>query len=108
MTFQKGNIPVNKLPDEIAACNLIKRVRLYARHGMKHKSVSIPLRKFGLRAQLIITYRRSTGHVSLAHTLMYHQCGFSPTTHQKLICTNQHALNVLNINRKRNIKKVQR
>jgi len=97
-----------KLPDEIAACNYIKRWRAYGKKNYLRKSLSVALPEYGLRMGIIFVYNKKTQCISFAHCLKFRRISIYPTTNQKLKCTNQHALEVLEQQRTRSRKRSRR
>lgn len=93
-----GGIPHNKLPDEVAACNMIKiQRRNAAKRTYKTMTCDIG-QDFGgwrISAGLRIVYNPSTGHVSLSHCIRYRKHDIYQNTRKKLMCTNAHALEQL-------------
>ena len=88
---------MKKLPDEIAACRLIKRMRKYNK-TRKFKTISIPLNTNDakLSSRLSLEYNPSTEHENISsHGLVYKRICIYPTTKQKLKCINKHAIDYL-------------
>lgn len=84
-----------KLPDTIVACNIIKYQRQKNR-TLKHKNIRVDFdNDEKLYTRLVLVFNPVTGTVSWAHCLRYKRLAFYPTTNQRLRCTNQHALNML-------------
>lgn len=89
---------VNKLEDTKAACNIIKRMRAQARN-LKRKCISISIiidNEIKAINRTDLDYNPSTGHIGIS-TLGLKCKGIYayPTKNQKLKCTNQHALDML-------------
>ncbi len=89
-----------RLPYEITACNIIKSHRKYCKK-FKHKCITIPIGKIdgvNLSCRTESVYNPSTGNVSTSSYGI--KCGKTtiiyPSTHQKLKCTNQHAVDMVN------------
>jgi hypothetical protein len=83
--------------DSKIACNLIKRSRRYSRNIVK-KSISTPFKIDGinLRNKIIINHNPFTGAISLScNGIGNRYVTVYPTRHQKLNCTNEHALDML-------------
>ena len=93
-----SEIPHNKLPDEVAACNMIKQNRkVSARLIRKTITLHIGDDIDGLTISTVLrlAFSTSTEHVSLGHCITYRNRTISPSTNKKLVCTNAHALNQL-------------
>ena len=94
---------MKKLPDEIAACNIINYNRLYNRK-LKRKALSIPIKlddKNKIRSETIVCYNPSSKGVDVSsHALVCKNIHFYPTTNLKLTCTNPHAMDMLRKARK--------
>ena len=89
---------MDKLPDEEAACNLIKHSLRYIRANIIAKTIRImlyDLEGFTLSSRLTTTYNIKTNNVSFSHGIRWKRCLIYPTTNKKLKCTNQHALDKL-------------
>ena len=93
-----GSPPANKLPDEVAACNMIKNARIYSKRFSK-KTHTVRIGKdvdgYIISAVLKLTFNPSTDHIALAHPLSYKTTSIYPSTNKKLVCTNSHALEQL-------------
>lgn len=92
---------MKKLPDEIAACNLIKRERKYHKK-FKYKCIIIPLdiNDVNISNKMTLHYNPSTEHIDISpHGIGYKTICIYPTTKQKLKCTNPHALEYLEMHR---------
>lgn len=85
-----------KIDDTKAACNMIKRMRKQNKKNLK-KSITIPLDMGDIKigCMLVIAYNPSTDYVGKAHALKCKRAVVYPTVHQKLRCTNSHALELL-------------
>lgn len=88
---------MKKLPDILAACNLIKRIKKYGREHQKSKSLLIPfiIDEFKLYVHIGIIYNNKTHNVNCGHGIRFKKIIIYPTTNQKLKCTNKHALDYL-------------
>ncbi len=93
---------MTKISDTQAACNLIKRIRRQKRHVQIHKQISIPLLEeegCKIYGTLKIEVRKSTKHENfISSLLIYYKNKITqvyPTTHNRLRCTNIHALDLL-------------
>lgn len=94
-----------KLNDSVAACNMIRSTRIYARK-MKKKSVLVPLEIDDMRLKLrtYVIYNPFTKVYSITgHGIGYKKVDIYPSTNQKLKCTSQHAIDRLNANRERSV-----
>ncbi len=92
----------NKLKDEVAACNIIRCKRKYA-HNYKHKTITIHfyIDNIKLSSPTFSNYNPLTKNYSICGSgIRYKNIEIHPTTHQKLKCINQHALDYLNSERK--------
>lgn len=85
-----------KIDDTKAACNMIKRIRKQNKKNLK-KSITVPLRIGEIRigCMLVIAYNPSTDYVGKAHALKCKRAVVYPTVNQKLRCTDNHALELL-------------
>ncbi|MCK5431137.1 MAG: hypothetical protein KAJ03_00260 [Gammaproteobacteria bacterium] len=93
-----SEIPHNKLPDEIAACNMIKQNRHVSARRIR-KTITLHIGE-DIDGRIISTvlklfFATSTEHVSLGHCLTYRNRNISPSTNKRLVCTNAHALKQL-------------
>jgi len=96
----------NRLPDEIAACNLIRQQRKSERESRKSKCITIRINKENdifITTKLFSTYNINTNVISYTHALHIKNAFIYPTTHQKLRCIDHHAIELLNKKRKRNL-----
>ncbi len=89
---------VYKLEDTKAACNIIRRMRIQSR-ALKRKCISTPIiidDNIRIINRTDLDYNPSTGHIGIS-TLGLKCKGIYayPTKNQKLKCTNQHALDML-------------
>ena len=87
-----------KLPDEEAACNMIKRMR--ANHALSvTKSITVRIGKDddsrSISAVLKLSVYAPTGSVSVRHSLYYRRKSISPSSYEKLVCSNAHAIEQL-------------
>lgn len=92
---------VNKLPDTVAACNLIRSLR---RNNKKYKSKTIRPHSITIDDMLIspalnINYYTPNGRLSLGHKLIIKGNHIYPTKNQRLKCINVHILNTLKSHR---------
>lgn len=86
-----------KLEDSVAAYNMIKCSREYARK-LRIKALFVPVEIDGvtLRARTNLYYNPSTGKCGIgAHGINFKNVGIYPTTHQKLKCINKHGIDML-------------
>ncbi len=91
-----------RIDDIKAACNIIKLGRKNARRR-KHKTLTVPLTidDINLGLRIDINYNPSTECSSISpYGINYKGITIYPTTHEKLKCTNQHALDTLEKARK--------
>ncbi len=93
------------LSNEQDACNMIKSIRKSRKKSNISKTISVPLKIDDIKVSL----RTMLGHNILTKSDLIKGSGIGyktlcicPTTNQKLKCTNQHALDMLNYNRKIN------
>ena len=98
----------NRLPDNVAACNLIKSIRKeereYARRNRRTKAITIPLEMVEgkqLSAFLAVSANIATGTVCIQGcALSFHKQRIHPETHQKRQCGTEKALKLLRDARK--------
>lgn len=90
-----------KLPDEIAACNLIRRRRKASRmadrsnyHKYITRRVSVEEGR-QISTQIRLTYNPRTDSIVVDSALTYYSHSIYPSTHRKLVCTNDAALDTL-------------
>ena len=86
-----------------SACNIIKGLRLYSKKNRLGRGVSVRLFKENSRvvvATLHISYNKKSKEISFSHGLRWSGVDIFPTTNQKLKCTNDHALKMLDRHRK--------
>ena len=90
-----------------AACNIIKAIRKYHKLNIIHKSISTSFKidDISIANRTAVNYNILTGNISVSsYGISYKKICICPTVNQKLKCTNQHAIDVLNKNRKRTYK----
>ena len=93
---------MGKLPDEEAACNIIKYRIEYDRKNKVSKTITLQLfyeAKSSVSAVSMIQYNLKTNNIQSSNCIKWKRKSISPTTNQKLHCTNTHALEVLNTHR---------
>ncbi len=89
--------------DSKIARNIIKGIRRYSRNiAKKSISTSFEIDEIKLRNRIIVNYNPFTGKVSLSvNGIGNRYITVYPTKHQKLNCTNEHALDLLRKQRDR-------
>ena len=89
---------VNKLEDTKAVCNIIKRMRAQSR-TLKRKYIGVPINiddEIKTINRTDVSYNPSTGTVVISTSGLKCKGIYAyPTKFQKLKCTNQHALDML-------------
>ncbi len=92
-----------RMEDTKAACNRIKSNRRYSRKALKGKSLCIPIKiddtKLICKTTLLHNIFTGTDTIG-SHAIKCKSANIYPTTHQKLKCTNKHAIDALNKYRK--------
>ncbi len=97
---------MDKRTDVQKACSYIRIRRFQAKERFKLKRISLSIQdivvdRFPIKFNTTIHIRKTTQHIHLVHSLIWKSCEFSPTTHQRLKCINQHAL--LELEKARNL-----
>ncbi len=92
---------MTKLTDTQAACNIIKRKREYARKSKgKEIRTSLKIDNTNLACVTNVGYNPCTENYTIrSHGIKCKKNTIYPTIHQKLKCTNTHALDLLNKSR---------
>jgi len=98
MTRPKGS---KNISETEAACDMIKARRDYIKQKCKNKTFTIPINDnisdLKLKNKISVLYNTSTGNISISPSgIGYKTISISPSKNQKLICTNQHAIDMLN------------
>jgi len=99
-----------KLEDIEAACNLIKQARKYNKTLIK-KGIYTPLQidDIRLKNKVILVCNPATGITSVScKGIGYKNISIYPTTHKKLKCTNQSAIDKLQRKREINRKRIEK
>ena len=86
------------LPDEDAACNMIKNMHIQDANRLQ-KTITVcvgeDVHGRAISALARVKVRSSTGAVSVTGNIVYRNHDIHPTTNKKLVCTNAHALEQL-------------